>query len=230
MKLWTRIVTALVSLLFATAATASNYTGFKELKKGEWAILVMKMGKGSKMKEKLIYLGEAKIDGKPAYGVEIIIDNPQMRGFGGVSQIWMDKKSDEEIKMVMQQGPQLMCMSMNMAGMMQQQEKPMTKTPEAYSPEKPALRFGTYTTPTGKKVHVAVYKSQKGDLPDANAEGEIWVSSETPFGIVKMVSNGKTVMYLEDFGKGAKPRIPVSKAIQCQPMDFGQMMGGMGVR
>ena len=214
-----KILLLFITLLFVTSsALAAKYTGFKEPAKGEWAILVMNLEKGREMEEKMVYLGEAMMNGKTVYGVEARIHLPQQQRTM-ISQFWTDKKTNEEMKFVMKQGEQLMCMSASMPGMTDENSKPMTKTPDEFSPDKPVLRYDTYTTPTGKKVHVAVFKSD---------EGEVWVSSDTPFGIVRMVKNGKDLIYLKDFGSGEKPLIPVSDAVGCKAMDLGQMFGGFG--
>jgi hypothetical protein len=84
----------------------------------------------------------------------------------------------------------------------------------AYPADKPDLKYGTYTTPTGKTLAVAIYTT---------AQGESWVSSEVPFGIVKMISGGKTVMELQDYGTiGAKSLITDSEVENCQ--DLSAMM------
>ncbi|WP_456383455.1 hypothetical protein [Hydrogenimonas sp.] len=217
MKILKSAFLALALTLFVSHAFAAKYNGFKELKKGEWAILSMDLGNEGKMKEKLVYIGEATMDGTRAYGVEIEVNLPQAGTM--ISQFWTNLKTDEELKYVMKHGDKLMCMSASMPGMTEKDAKPMTKTPEEFSPEKPILRFDTYTTPTGKKVHVAVFKTD---------DGEMWVSSETPFGAVKMIKNGKTVLYLEDFGTRARPKIPLSEALSCKPVDIGEMFKGFG--
>ena len=217
MKIEKSVLFALALAFFLSDAFAAKYTGFKEPEKGDWAVLSMNLDKGGKMEEKLIYLGETTMDGQKAYGVELQVEIPQAGEM--ISQFWTNKKTDEELKYVIKRGEQLMCMSASMPDMEEESQKPMTKTPEEYSPEKPVLRFDTYTTPTGKKVDVAVFKTD---------DGEVWVSSETPFGIVKMIKNGRTVLYLKDFGTGAKPRIPVSQAASCKAMDLGALFGGFG--
>ncbi|OMH41423.1 hypothetical protein BLW93_00640 [Desulfurobacterium indicum] len=98
----------------------------------------------------------------------------------------------------------------------QVQENPHTKTPEEFKPTKPKIRFGIYKTPTGKKVPVAIFKTKNG---------ETWVSSNVPFGIVKQVENGKVTMFLEDFGAGKKTKIPLNEAKNCQPFNFQEVPG-----
>jgi hypothetical protein len=215
-----KYATILLALtLFATTAFSAKYRGFKEPEKGEWVIYVMHLDKDSSMEEKLIYLGKETLNRQTVFGVEAQIDMPEMGRM--ISQFWTNDQTDQGVKYIFQRGGQISCMSAEMPGMENEGQKPMsTKTPEEYSPEKPALRYDTYTTPTGKKVDVAIFKNERGE--------EVWVSSEVPFGIVKMMKNGKVEMYLKDFGRDAKPMIPVSEALTCKPMDLGQMFGGFG--
>ena len=214
-----RIVILVSTFLFfvATVSAASVYTGFKEPKKGDWVVYNVNVKDGMQMEQKIVFVGEATMEGKKVHGIELVLN---MTGEGpGVSQMWIEEKTEMPLKYVMQMGPQLMCMRMNFQQMMPADKMPSTQTPEEYSPDKPVVRYDTYTTPTGKRVRVAVFK---------NENGEVWVSSSVPFGVVKVIDNGKTVLTLKDFGSGAKPTLPVSKAIECQPVDMGEMMGGFG--
>ena len=215
-KLWSAL-----SVLILASGLHAGYMGFKTPDAGEWVVVVYHNPDGSDMEQKMIYLGETRMKGKTAEGIEMQMKLPQNNGINA-TQVWIGKKDRDTLKYVMSMNGQLMCVTDQSSGMVpeMQESPPSTETPEAYDPAKhPVLKSETYTTPTGKKVHAAVYKE---------GSREVWVSSEIPFGIVKVVDNGKTVAYLKDFGKGAKPAIPVEEAKACQPMDFGNMLKGFG--
>lgn len=215
-KIWSA-----VAALILAAALHADYMGFKTPEVGEWAVVVYHNPDGSDMEQKMIYLGETQMQGKTAEGIEIQMKLPQDNGINA-TQVWIGKKDRDTLKYVMSMNGQLMCVTDQSMGMVpeMQESPPSAETPEAYDPAKhPAFKSETYTTPTGKKVHAAVYKE---------GTREVWVSSEIPFGIVKVVDNGDTIAYLKDFGKNAKPVISVEQAKACQPMDFGNLLKGFG--
>lgn len=91
---------------------------------------------------------------------------------------------------------------------------PAIKTPEKYSLNN-EYTYGTFTTNTGKTIQIA-------KLMDEN-DIEIWISSEVPFGIVKIVNNttGEITAYLQDFGlTGGKAKISETEMLNCKKINF----------
>ncbi len=81
--------------------------------------------------------------------------------------------------------------------------------PEKYSMYS-VVRETTYTTPTGKEVPVFVVK---------DGTEEYWFSSEVPFSIVKIISDGEEILILNDFGFDAEREISREEIEHCQPME-----------
>ena len=107
-----------------------------------------------------------------------------------VSQIWIDKASGASKLYVIKQ-----------AGMVMKVD--IGQTPDVPGGESEDNVTGAeigikdYTTPTGKKVSATAYKE---------GNDEYWISGEVPFGQVKYVENGKTIMQLYDFGTSGAVR------------------------
>jgi len=90
-------------------------------------------------------------------------------------------------------------------------EPPETETPGQYDPSLPSISYGTYPVPgSGETVTVAIF-----DVPG----GEVWVSSQVPFGTVKVIASGTTAMYLYNFGtSGAHRDISKAEMENCMQM------------
>ncbi|WP_027720009.1 MULTISPECIES: hypothetical protein [unclassified Desulfurobacterium] len=203
------IISAFLFLVFGTKAIASAYTGFKPLKKGDWSKYTIISEDGKKTTLTYIYGGKEKVNGKTINIVEF--SGRYGKNMAGIIQLWLDEK-DQPVKTIMKTPDgQLICFAGGSTMGPQVQENPHTKTPEKFKPTRPKIHFGTYKTPTGKKVPVAIFKTETG---------ETWVSSNVPFGIVKQVENGRVTMYLKDFGTGRKTKIPLDEAKSCQPFNF----------
>lgn len=184
------------------------YTGFMEVSPGAWSEIVMKdPSSGKEMHRKVVYVGKENIDGKDAQGIELSI----AQGENNIlAQIWLEEGKYIPVKYVVKMNSQVFCVSQSqIESYLPQNQQPSLETPEEYSPNKPNISFGTYTTPTGKTVHVAKFKSDNG--------GEAWVSSEVPFGFVKTLDeNGNEVLYLYDFGlSGGKVEISKDELENC---------------
>ncbi|WP_457568118.1 hypothetical protein [Desulfurobacterium sp.] len=200
-------IVGLAIIFYVINTFASTYSGFKTLKKGDWSEYVL-VQNGKKGTLTYIYSGKTKINGRTISIVEFSGTYGNMRG---TVQMWLDEK-DQPVKTIIKTANgQLMCFRGSSGMGPQTDENPHTKTPEEFKPTKPEIRFGTYKTPTGKVIPVAIFKTETG---------ETWVSSTVPFGIVKQIENGKTTMYLRDFGTGKKPKISPDEAKNCQPPNF----------
>ena len=189
------------------AKASGKYTGFMEWEEGMWAEYIMP---GNIRNTWSI----TKID------KEKIIFQMVVSGGGAdtrVSQIWMDPDTKKAIKYVMDMNGQITCL--------EPADIPQDAVPKGdngYPADFPNMRSDTYTTKTGKKVDAAVY--------DVTGLGEVWVSSEVPFGMVLTKTTQGSSMELYDFGtSGAKVRISESKAENCQSMEdlANSMMAGM---
>ncbi len=124
-----------------------------------------------------------------------------------VVQIWLSEEGKEIVKYAMKVQNKVICLPPQQA----KYTPPQTETPSEFSPTK-SWKPGTYTTPTGKTVKVAIFTTETG---------EQWVSSEVPFGVVKVVEQGKDKLKLYDFDfSGAKREISKTELETCQVMQF----------
>ncbi|OYT27361.1 MAG: hypothetical protein B6U97_01945 [Candidatus Altiarchaeales archaeon ex4484_96] len=192
------------------------YSGFMEVKAGQWAEYVIKSGE-MEINEKIKNLGENTINNIECTGFEIEMDSGKETS---IMQIWTDSSNQKMVKYAMKTQDMVFCMDV---GDFDEEMPAMggeEGTPEEYMPEMQEISYGTYTTPTGKTVDVAKFKIEGA---------EAWVSSEVPFGMVKTVTpEGNTSMYLYDYGlSGAKRSISEDDILNC--MDISQLMGNMSM-
>ena len=167
-----------------------EYQGFPEMKGGEWAEYTT-VGEG---KIKYEYIGTDTIDNHQCYLIEI---EAEALGEKVISQIWVDKETEESVLYVIKQSG--MVMKMDIAAIPEESadvaEGTSGETPDEYTPGK-EKSTETYKTPTGKEVKAVVFTEDSD---------EIWVSEEVPFGVVKAISGGQTMLELYDFSfSGAK--------------------------
>ncbi len=182
-----------ITLLPACDDTSGGYTGFIAPAEGQWAEYVMS-GNGEESHQKMEYIGQDTVDGKTCTGFEMTISTQEET----IMQTWTEVATGQVVKYVVKMEDQVICMNVG-----QSFEPPETETPGAYEPNLPDISYGTYTTPTGKTVNVAKF---------AIGGGETWVSSQVPFGMVKVVdASEETTMYLYDFGTTGAQR-DISKA------------------
>jgi hypothetical protein len=177
------------------AEAKPKYSGFPDLKAGMWTETVTKSG------SQKVTIRTELIENAPSlskFQVTADVDGQEV-----VSQIWTDSDGNVK-KYIIKQGSDVMCMDIS-----QVPGDYVPETGDSYPP-KTGVSLGTYTTPTGKKVNVAKFST---------SSGEAWVSSDVPFGMVKLVSNDKTLLSLYDFGLiGAKSRIDVDDIADCTDM------------
>ncbi|HII71941.1 TPA: hypothetical protein HA265_04265 [Candidatus Woesearchaeota archaeon] len=190
--------------------TVGKYTGFMAWKEGMWSEMEMDAN-GQKMTTRMEVIG---VDGD-TFMFQYVFQAPG-ENVQRTSQIWFDKDTKKVSKYVMDMDGKIICLTPG-----EVPEDAVPKNDEQYPEDFPGMRYGTYTTPKGKTFDVAIF-----DM----AGTEVWVSSEVPFGMVKTVVNGKTLSRLVDYGtSGAKPRISVADAKNCQSMQdlTNQMMAQM---
>ena len=179
------------------AASVGKYSGFMEWKAGMWAETVSKQG------GQTVTMRTELIENSPT--LSKFQTTTDVGGQESVMQIWMNPSTQKATKYVMKTGGQVLCMAIK--------DVPQDNVPnkgDSYKADMPGWTIGTYTTPTGKTLAVAKFSQEAG---------EYWVSSEVPFGMVKVVQDGKTVLSLNDFGTiGAKSKISDAEVEGCTDM------------
>ena len=199
-----KVIGVVVALLLAITLspacddTTSGYTGFMAPAAGQWAEYVYTNGEESHLK--MEYIGQDTVDGKTCTGFEMTVSGEEET----IMQIWTEDATGQAVKYVVKMGGQVICMDVSQSPY----EPPETETPGEYEPDLPDITYGTYTSPTGKTVNVAKF---------AIDGGETWVSSQVPFGMVKVVdASEETTMYLYDFGTtGAQRDISKTEMENC---------------
>jgi len=185
--------------------TPSEYTGFMLPAEGQWVEYVM-ADEGEDFHQKMEHIGQDTVDGKTCIGFEMTMAMPQQGET--IVQMWTDAATHQLVKYVMKTGGQVICMDVSQSPY----EPPETETPGQYNPSLPDISYGTYTVPgTGETVTVAIFESGPGD--------EVWVSSQVPFGTVKVIASGTTTMSLYNFGtSGAHRDISKVEMENCMEM------------
>lgn len=184
--------------------TPSEYTGFMLPSEGQWVEYVM-ADEGENFHQKIEHIGQDTVDGKTCIGFEMTMAMPQQGET--IVQMWTDAATHRLVKYVMKTGGQVICMDIAQSPY----EPPETETPSQYNPSLPDISYGTYTIPgTGGTVTAAIF-----DVPG----GEVWVSSQVPFGTVKVIASGTITMSLYNFGtSGAQRDISKAEMENCMEM------------
>jgi hypothetical protein len=187
-----------ITLLPACEETPSGYTGFMEPAAGQWAEYVTST-EGEESHYTMEFIGQDTVDGKTCTGFEMTMSGQEET----IMQIWTEDATGQAVKYVVKMGEQVICMNIG-----QGFEPPKTETPGEYEPNLPDISYDTYTTPTEKTVNVAKFSI---------GGGETWVSSQVPFGMVKVVdASEETTSYLYDFGMtGAQRDISKTEMENC---------------
>lgn len=184
--------------------TPPAYTGFMQATEGQWVEYVISSD-DEEYHQKMEHIGQDTVDGKTCIGFEMTMAMPQQGET--IVQMWTDAATHQLVKYVMKTGDQVICMDVSQSPY----KPPETETPGQYNPSLPDISYGTYTIPgTGGTVTVAIFGVQGG---------EVWVSSQVPFGTVKVVASGTTTMYLYNFGtSGAQRDISKAEMENCMQM------------
>lgn len=184
--------------------TPPAYTGFMQAVEGQWVEYAISSD-GEEYHQKMEHIGQDTVDGKTCIGFEMTMAMPQQGET--IVQMWTDAATHQLVKYVMKTGDQVICMDVSQSPY----EPPKTETPGQYNPSLPDISYGTYTIPgTGGTVTVAIFDVQGG---------EVWVSSQVPFGTVKVVASGTTTMSLYNFGtSGAVRDISKAEMENCMQM------------
>ena len=180
---------------------AEEYLGFPEMKGGEWAEHISsELGGAGRIRFE--YIGTDTIDGRECLVTEFEVES---LGQKTINQVWIDKEKQEIALYVVKVAG--MVLKMDISGLPASStdvaEGASGETPHGYEPGT-QTSVETYMTPTGKMVKAAVFKA---------GSNEEWVSSDVPFGVVKMVHDGNPVMELYDFSfSGAERDISKEEA------------------
>ncbi len=189
------------------------YKGFMSLKKGDWVEWKIYVDENVTIM-RYVYAGEDVIDGEPCVGIELY---GEVSGDVVAVQWWISKERNLPVKAFIETEGGVFVIKYEYIMIGVKGPKPEHETPELYRPENIVhYEIGTFTTETGKTVRVvkvltlvAGYEKPKED----------WVSSEVPFGLVKIVDpTGKVQMELRDFGSGAKLQITKEEREKAKPI------------
>ncbi len=137
-----------------------------------------------------------------------------METMTATAQVWIKKTGDslwqgEQVKYIIEMGNNVYCLDASTFTRYAGESGAEEYAPTKYE-EHPVVRKDTYTTLTGKKLDVFVVEDDNN---------EYWFSSEAPFSIVKVVTEGKVTMSLDDFGFDAKRTISKEEGENCIPME-----------
>ena len=198
-----KVIVIIVALLLAITLlpacddeTQSGYTGYMAPAAGQWVEYVFPNGEESHLK--IEYIGQDTVDEKTCTGFEMTTSEPEEM----IMQVWTETATGQVVKYVVKMEDQVMCMDVGQIPY----EPPETETPGTYEPNLPDITYGTYTTLTGKTVNVAKFATAS----------EVWVSSQVPFGTVKVIDGEETTLYLYDFGTtGAQRNISKTEMENC---------------
>jgi len=182
------------------------YMGLTTMGAGSWAEYSDPSGSRYKME----YHGTDTHNGREAFVIEIEVDAD---GVSMISQMWIEKSTGESLLYVMQQGALLVKLDVSQTPDVAEG----VSDTEGDSSDAEKIGVETYTTPTGKSVEATVYRDNDGDT---------WISSEVPFGMVQSISNGEVVSALHDFGLSGAYR-DISKEDAENAEEFGFDLDGL---
>jgi len=189
------------------------YQGFRKAKIGDWAVWKIESTEGIP-RVKYVYAGQETVDGKNCYGWEF---SGKAQGIEAAMQVWLSKKDGNPVKYVAKVPQGVFCLSPSKYKPPEGEFSPQAETPDDYKPENIInLNFetGTFTTESGKTIKVV-----KIIHPDRS---QIWLSSQIPFGVAKVIStDGKTEAELKDFGSGAPLEITKNERDNCRQIPSG---------
>ncbi|MFC1742184.1 hypothetical protein ACFL3V_06630 [Nanoarchaeota archaeon] len=178
-------------------ASSADYTGFMDLKAGQWTETVSRAA-GEKITTRIEVLEQS-----PSLNKFQITTGPADEKI--IAQVWIHPINKIATKYVVKAGGDVTCYDM--------EDVPDGYVPAeqgSYDIDRVKPTYDIYTTPTDKEVSVAKFKTSKG---------EIWLSSEVPFGLVKMMTDGDTISSLYDFGSiGAKSMISAQEIDDCRDL------------
>lgn len=192
--------------------TPSEYVGLPEMRGGEWAEYISPGLAESDVdyRARFEYIGMDTIDGRESLVVEL--ENIVEEEKETINQLWIDKESGELTLYVIKVSGTVMKVDLSettgKSTEIDVAEGASGETPDVYMPGK-QTSARTYVTLTGKKVEAAVFIMG----PD-----EVWLSSDVPFGLVKIIQDGELTLELYDFSlSGAIRDISKREAENAEP-------------
>jgi hypothetical protein len=199
-----------ISLIRGIINRDKIYHGFLEPPIGAWS----ELKNDDKSIQRSVYIGENTVNGVPVYGVEVDLIDSQNEQV--LLQIWRDKEKDMIVEVVskLEGKDKVLCIDINLLRKLLpdfDSLMPFIKTPEAYSLNN-KYSYDVFTTSTGKTIKIA-------KIIDKESNKEIWISSEIPFGIVKVIDieNGQVETLLQDFDlTGGVQKISALEMEDCQ--------------
>ncbi len=181
---------------------AGGVMGFGSMKPGDWAEHRTPEGYRDISK----YLGEDTWQGRSCTLIEF---ESYHQGQLLVNQMWMDNTTGEIVLFLIKENEKVMYMDLSF---------PTDVPGESETWEQPTTqKIGSekYTTPTGKTVEATIYQTQT-----SFGTSEDWVSSEVPFESVKLLTGGRLISSLYDYGTGATRNISKQEAENAEPFSF----------
>ena len=183
--------------------------GFASMKAGSWEEMTNSDGS----RDRNEFLGTDSYNGTDCYLMEF---DTITNGKKETTQIWISKSASQGVLMVMK----------DENGKVTKLELTPSTPQNIPTGDIPvnSTKIGTdkYTTPTGKTVNVTKYKTTT-----SFGESESWISSQVPFGQVKVLSNGTVISELYDYGTSGAVR-DISKKEMESAGSFGIDDGGNG--
>lgn len=177
-----------------------GYTGFMKPAPGQWVIYSIPGG----LEEKMYYLGEEKVGGVAARGLEAQLRNSS--GHMGTFQIWVDSKTGRLIKYAARIRGNVLCMDSSKAEKQFPNIPSLDKTPEKYLP-KNALEYKNISLPNNQVVCAVRFMADGA---------EVWASGNVSFGIVSAKRKNESLMQLLDYGlSGAERTISRKELDEC---------------
>jgi hypothetical protein len=196
-----------------------SYTGFLKPNQGAWSEVVFINEDNAENLQRSVYLGEKNIDNISAYGIEM--ESIDSNDKSAITQVWFDKESNEIIKIVskLKGENEVVCIDDSLMRVFIPSFDsllPAVKTPVQYGSIH-KYTYGTFITETGKTIQTAKF------IDENNME--VWLSSEVPFGIVKIIDrnseSGEIMAWLQDFDlSGAEAKISESEMLNCEKINF----------
>lgn len=179
----------------------NGYGGFMKPVEGEWVVYSIPGG----LEEKMYYVGEEKIGGVTARGLEVQLKNSS--GHMGTFQLWVDSGTGELVKYAARIRGNVLCMDSKKAEKQFQNIPSLDKTPEKYYPRN-AKQFSNISLANGQMVPAAKFMVDNT---------EVWVSSNVSFGIISAKNkDGETLMRLLDYNLyGAQRTISRKELDEC---------------
>jgi hypothetical protein len=177
------------------------YSGFMDWKAGMWTESTVKEGTST------LTIKTELLENSPDEARFQVTTTKS--GKETTAQMWYDTEARKVTKYILKDASGARCMDPSDAP-----KKRIPVTGEDYPEGAAGMTLTEHTTTSGKEIAAVRFPTK---------DGEVLVSSEVPFGVVSVVSAGKTLVTLDDFGTiGAKDSLNEEERSQCdekEPVD-----------